>query len=83
MTTIRRPRVGSILAGFGLIAGFLLLTEHRAHLFGVLPWLLLLACPFLHLFSHGGHGHTAHRMDPAANHPPKESNESAANGGAL
>ena len=25
---------------------------------GVLPWLLLLACPFLHVFMHGGHrGH--------------------------
>jgi cation transport ATPase len=43
-------------AGFIAIAGFLLFTEHRAHLFGALPFLLLLACPFLHMFGHSGHG---------------------------
>ena len=41
--------------GFLAIAGFFLVTEHRAHLFGWLPLLLLLACPLLHLFGHGGH----------------------------
>lgn len=40
------------------IAAFFLLFEHRAHVLGVLPYLLLLACPLLHLFHHGGHsGH--------------------------
>jgi hypothetical protein len=33
-----------------------MLTEHRAHVLGALPFLLLLACPLLHLFHHGGHG---------------------------
>lgn len=42
---------------FAVIAGFYLWTEHRAHLFGVLPYLLLLACPLMHLFMHHGHGH--------------------------
>jgi hypothetical protein len=45
-----------VLLGFLAIAGFFLLTEHRAHVLGVLPFLLLLACPLLHLFHHGGHG---------------------------
>ncbi len=36
------------------IAGFFLLAKHRAHLFGVLPFVLLLACPLLHLFMHRG-----------------------------
>ena len=45
-----------VLLAFIAIAGFFLLTEHRAHLFGVLPFLLLLACPLLHLFMHRGHG---------------------------
>lgn len=49
------------LAGFLAIAAFFLLTEHRAHLLGVLPYLLILACPLLHIFHHGGHGHVAHR----------------------
>jgi copper chaperone CopZ len=43
-------------AGFMAIAAFFLFTEHRAHLFGILPFLFLLACPFLHMFGHGGHG---------------------------
>jgi hypothetical protein len=49
-------RTVAVLLVFLAISGFLLTTEHRAHLLGVLPWLLLLACPFLHLFMHGGHG---------------------------
>ncbi|OHC60728.1 MAG: hypothetical protein A3H93_11615 [Rhodocyclales bacterium RIFCSPLOWO2_02_FULL_63_24] len=42
---------------FAVIAAFYLWTGHRAHLLGVLPFLLLLACPLMHLFMHGGHGH--------------------------
>lgn len=45
-----------VLAGFLLIAAFFLWTEHRAHLLGILPYLLLAACPLMHLFHHG-HGH--------------------------
>jgi hypothetical protein len=48
-------RSGLVFAGFLLIAGFFVLTEHTAHVLGALPYLLLLACPLLHLF-HGGHG---------------------------
>lgn len=44
------------LIGFLAIAGFYLVTEHRAHLYGILPWLLLLACPLMHFFMHGSHG---------------------------
>ncbi len=42
---------------FAVIAGFYLWTEHRAHLLGALPYLLLLACPLMHLFMHHGHAH--------------------------
>jgi hypothetical protein len=45
------------LAGFLAVAAFFLWTEHRAHLLGVLPFLLILACPLMHIFHHGGHGH--------------------------
>lgn len=44
-----------VLWGFVGIVLFFLLTEHRAHVFGVLPYLLLLACPLMHLFMHRGH----------------------------
>jgi len=46
-----------VLIGFALIAGYFLVMEHQAHVFNALPYLLLLACPLLHLFhGHGGHG---------------------------
>ncbi|MDP1702723.1 MAG: DUF2933 domain-containing protein [Aestuariivirga sp.] len=45
-----------VLIAFLAIAGFYLIAEHRAHFFGILPFLLLLACPLLHMFMHGGHG---------------------------
>ena len=51
-------RYGLVLCGFLVVAAFLLLTEHRAHLFGVLPYLFLAACPLMHLFMHHGHGHS-------------------------
>lgn len=45
-----------VLYAFLAMAGFFLFTEHRAHVFGLLPYLLILACPLMHLFMHGGHG---------------------------
>jgi hypothetical protein len=48
-----------VFLGFAAIALFFLWTEHRAHLLGVLPYLLVLACPLMHLFHHG-HGHRHH-----------------------
>lgn len=46
--------------GFAAVAAVFLWTEHRAHLLGALPFLLLAACPLMHLFMHGGHGHGGH-----------------------
>lgn len=53
-----KSRAGMVLLAFLAIAGFLLVYEHRAHLFtgnGVLV-ALLLGCIVMHLFMHGGHG---------------------------
>ena len=48
---------GIVLCVFLAIGAFFLWIEHRAHMLGVLPWLLLAACPLMHLFMHrGGHG---------------------------
>ncbi len=49
-----RYSIGLIV--MGAIAAYFLLSEHRAHFFGALPFLLLLACPLMHLFMHHGHG---------------------------
>ena len=61
-------RAGLVLTGFLAITGALLLTEHRAHVLGLLIWLPLLACPLMHFFMHGGNGgHDGHagHDDPA------------------
>jgi len=58
--------IGLVTCGFLIVAGFFLLTEHTAHVFSVLPWLLILACPLMHLLHHGhrgGHGQ-ARRSSP-------------------
>ena len=52
-------RASMALCVFLAIAAFFLWFEHRAHVLGVLPWLLVAACPLLHLFMHGG-GHGGH-----------------------
>lgn len=50
------------LAIFAIIALVLLWGEHKVHLLGALPWLVLLACPLIHIFMHDGHGgHGGHR----------------------
>jgi hypothetical protein len=66
MNTRRQPRYASgranwVLLTFLAIVAFFLLTEHQAHVLGVLPWLLLAACPLMHLFMHHGHhDHESH-----------------------
>jgi hypothetical protein len=51
-----------VLLGFLAIAAFFLITEHRAHVLGALPYVLFLLCPVLHLLLHRGHGngHAGH-----------------------
>jgi hypothetical protein len=82
-------RAQTILAtlGFLLIASFFLQTEHRAHLYGVLPFLFLLACPLLHRLAHGGHrGHRGHESGSRVPSPGQRSSvdhtgHGASNGG--
>ena len=62
-----------VLLGFLLIAGYFAVAEHRAHLGGLLqylPLLLLLACPLMHIFMHGRHGH---HHNPARSQDREES----------
>lgn len=55
-----------VLLGFIAVAAFFLFSEHRAHFLGALPYLLLLACPLMHLFLHyGHHGHSKKAGEPA------------------
>jgi hypothetical protein len=47
-----------------VVLAFVILREHWGHALGALPYLLLVACPLLHLFhghgSHVHHDHSAH-----------------------
>lgn len=62
------PRPVWIVTGvLAVVLAFFLVTEHRAHLFGALPYLLVLACPLMHLFMHCGHHHDQHQQ--AADQP--------------
>jgi len=58
-----RSRTGLALLVACAVIGFYLLTEHTAHLLGALPFLLVLACPLMHVFMHrgGGHHHSSTR----------------------
>ena len=75
-----RSRYAIGLLAFGAIALFFLLTEHRAHTLGALPYLLLAASPFLHIFMHRGHSH-GHRDAPHGDKRPPD--DRAAGLGAL
>lgn len=67
-----RSPAGVALLAAGLVGGFYLFTEHQAHLFGALPYLILLACPLMHVFMHKGHGHGGHGPGAASRHDPKQ-----------
>ena len=46
---------------FIFLVAYMLLMEHRQHVFQFLPYLILLLCPLMHVFMHGGHGkHSGH-----------------------
>ena len=54
------PR-GILLLAAAVAIGAYLVIWHGAHVAVALPILVLLACPFMHFFMHGGHGrHRGH-----------------------
>lgn len=61
----------------GAVAAYFLLTDHLAHVIGALPYLLLLACPLMHVFMHHGHGQHSHHQD--GNSPSDQSSNVSAN----
>lgn len=57
-TAFWRTRYAAGLVVLAAVAAYFLLSEHRAHFFIALPFLLLLVCPLTHVFMH--HGHSSH-----------------------
>lgn len=53
-----RSPLGIFMLAAGAVGIYYLLTEHLTHVGQAIPYLLLLACPLMHLFGHhhGGHG---------------------------
>jgi hypothetical protein len=62
--------MGVALMMVGVIAGFFVLREHWAHVLGNLSYLILLACPLMHLFGHGHGGHGGHHH--GSGNPPDQ-----------
>jgi hypothetical protein len=45
------------------VGAYYIIAEHGAHLLAAWPLLILLACPLMHIFMHGGHGgHGGHNQ---------------------
>ena len=59
------------LLAFLAIAAFFLITEHRAHVLGALPYVLFLLCPLLHLLMHGRHGSAHGGHGASQDRPPQ------------
>ena len=66
--TTGRPQIDGrfkfALLGLLVVAAFYLLSEHRAHALGVLPFAILLLCPLLHVLMHRNHAAHHHRERP-------------------
>jgi hypothetical protein len=71
---------GWALLGLAILLGGYLVIWHGAHLAAVLPFVVLAACPLMHVFMHGGHGHH-HGQDASKNIPPTTSPHSKSNKG--
>lgn len=70
-----------VFFGFVAVAAYFLITEHRAHLFGWLPFLLLGGCVLMHLFHHRGHGGDHGDQDEPRSPPGSEPPSSTPAGG--
>jgi DUF2933 family protein len=53
---IRTPLGWALSLAIAAVGLYLLIT-HTGHVLGAVPYLLLLACPLMHIFGHGGHKH--------------------------
>lgn len=53
---VRTPFGWALTLVIAAIGAYLLVT-HTGHVLSALPYLLLMACPLMHIFMHGGHGH--------------------------
>ena len=62
----KSPR-GWLLVAAAAALGLYLVIWHGVHLAAALPFIVLLACPLLHVFMHGGHHNHGGGTRPPAN----------------
>jgi Protein of unknown function (DUF2933) len=68
-----------VVLGLAIVLGGYLVIGHGAHLAAALPFLVLAACPLMHIFMHKGHGHH-HGQDTSKNVPPASSHSTSKKG---
>jgi len=51
-----RTTKGLALLAVAVVVGGYFVIWHQQHVAAALPFLVILACPLMHLFMHGGHG---------------------------
>lgn len=59
-----RSKGGIALIMLALIGLFYVAREHYGHFSQILPYLILLLCPLMHVFghNHGGHSHSSEQV---------------------
>ncbi|MBK8770105.1 MAG: DUF2933 domain-containing protein [Rhizobiales bacterium] len=72
---------GLTLLGIAVLVGGYLAIWHGQHLAALSPFLVLLACPLMHLFMHKNHGGTHHHTPHVDSHAqPGQSHQEKTNG---
>lgn len=75
-------RINQWLLWLGLAAAVgWLYVRHNEHLLQLLPFLILLACPLMHLFGHGGHGGRDQEAEPQPRQASRHGEEPQRGGG--
>jgi hypothetical protein len=69
---------GWVVLTLAILIGGYLAIWHGTHVAVVLPFLVILACPLMHMFMHGGHGHhrgngTKEQSPPVSGSDPPQS----------
>jgi hypothetical protein len=62
-------RTHTVFLAFTAVGAASIAYDHRVHLIGALPYLLLLVCPLMHVFMMHGHARHAHGDKGASDVP--------------
>ena len=63
-----RSPFGVAATVLAVLASIYLYLAHQAHVYALLPYLVLAVCPLMHMFMHRGHGH-GHHHGPSHEQP--------------